>query len=151
MKADLWSAAQSLGSSRPSQRRRLRQHTWPRPWRIRLKPFGETFDTLSCPRVGRRSMCHWLMPSNPSDGSMESFLVSMLVVAVGERRTDSARNKTRERGIDCGCMHLPRCGTSRNVGTYCVARRPDQIREHRGTSGTPYVSWRTRALHCGTN
>ena len=29
-------------------------------------------------------MCHWLMPSDPSDGTMESFLVSTLVVAVGE-------------------------------------------------------------------
>src|SRR6267142_2585538 len=29
-------------------------------------------------------MCHWLMPSDPPDGSMESFLVSMLVVAIGE-------------------------------------------------------------------
>jgi Ca2+/H+ antiporter, TMEM165/GDT1 family len=29
-------------------------------------------------------MCHWLMPSDPADGSMESFLVSMLVVAIGE-------------------------------------------------------------------
>lgn len=29
-------------------------------------------------------MCHWFIPSNPSDGPVESFLVSMLVVAVGE-------------------------------------------------------------------